>query len=40
VDSLRTVIAALKAVAAEFPGIPDDPPLEFQVSDPEICAGG
>ena len=29
--------AALKAVAPEFPGLPDDPPpLEFQVSDPEV----
>jgi ubiquinone/menaquinone biosynthesis C-methylase UbiE len=28
---------ALKAVAPEFPGLPDDPPpLEFQVSDPDI----
>jgi ubiquinone/menaquinone biosynthesis C-methylase UbiE len=28
---------ALKAVAPEFPGLPDDPPpLEFQVSDPEV----
>ncbi|HEY9375662.1 MAG TPA: class I SAM-dependent methyltransferase, partial [Jiangellaceae bacterium] len=28
---------ALTAVAPEFPGLPDDPPpLEFQVSDPEV----
>ena len=28
---------ALKAVAPEFPGLPDDPPpLEFQVSDPDV----
>jgi len=34
---LQLVIGALKAVAPEFPGLPDDPaPLEFQVSDPEI----
>jgi ubiquinone/menaquinone biosynthesis C-methylase UbiE len=29
--------SALKAVAPEFPGLPDDPPpLEFQVSDPDV----
>jgi ubiquinone/menaquinone biosynthesis C-methylase UbiE len=29
--------SALTAVAPEFPGLPDDPPpLEFQVSDPEV----
>jgi hypothetical protein len=28
---------ALKAVVPEFPGLPDDPPpLEFQVSDPDV----
>jgi ubiquinone/menaquinone biosynthesis C-methylase UbiE len=28
---------ALEAVAPEFPGLPDDPPpLEFQVSDPDV----
>jgi ubiquinone/menaquinone biosynthesis C-methylase UbiE len=37
IDFLRFFISALKAVAPEFPGIPDDPPpLEFQVSDPEV----
>jgi ubiquinone/menaquinone biosynthesis C-methylase UbiE len=37
IDFLRFFIGALKAVAPEFPGIPDDPPpLEFQVSDPEV----
>jgi ubiquinone/menaquinone biosynthesis C-methylase UbiE len=34
---LQVFIAALKAVAPEFAGLPDDPPpLEFQVADPEI----
>jgi SAM-dependent methyltransferase len=29
--------SALKAVVPEFPGLPDDPPpLEFQVSDPDV----
>jgi ubiquinone/menaquinone biosynthesis C-methylase UbiE len=37
IDFLRFFISALKAVAPEFPGIPDDPPpLEFQVSDPKV----
>jgi ubiquinone/menaquinone biosynthesis C-methylase UbiE len=36
-EFLRFFISALKAVAPEFPGLPDDPPpLEFQVSDPEV----
>ncbi len=36
-DFLQFFIGALKAVAPEFPGLPDDPPpLEFQVSDPEV----
>ena len=36
-EFLQFFISALKAVAPEFPGIPDDPPpLEFQASDPEI----
>ena len=36
-DFLGYFISALKAVVPEFPGIPDDPPpLEFQVSDPEV----
>jgi ubiquinone/menaquinone biosynthesis C-methylase UbiE len=36
-DFLQVFISALKAVAPEFPGIPDDPPpLEFQVSDPDV----
>jgi len=36
-DFLQFFIGALKAVAPEFPGLPDDPPpLEFQASDPEV----
>jgi ubiquinone/menaquinone biosynthesis C-methylase UbiE len=36
-EFLEFFIGALKAVAPEFPGLPDDPPpLEFQVSDPEV----
>lgn len=34
---LQFFMGALKAVAPEFPGLPDDPPpLEFQVADPEV----
>jgi hypothetical protein len=34
---LEFFIGALKAVAPEFAGIPDDPPpLEFQMPDPEV----
>ena len=36
-DALQVFISALRVVAPEFPGLPDDPPpLEFQVSDPEV----
>ena len=36
-EFLQVFIAALQAVAPEFPGLPDDPPpLEFQVSDPAV----
>jgi hypothetical protein len=36
-EFLGFFIAALKAVAPDFAGLPDDPPpLEFQVSDPEV----
>jgi ubiquinone/menaquinone biosynthesis C-methylase UbiE len=36
-EFLQFFIGALKAVAPEFTGLPDDPPpLEFQVSDPEV----
>jgi ubiquinone/menaquinone biosynthesis C-methylase UbiE len=34
---LQFFLGGLKAVAPEFPGLPNDPPpLEFQVSDPEV----
>jgi ubiquinone/menaquinone biosynthesis C-methylase UbiE len=36
-EFLQVFISALKVVAPDFPGLPDDPPpLEFQVSDPEV----
>ena len=36
-EFLQLFISALTAVSPGFPGLPDDPPpLEFQVSDPEI----
>ncbi len=36
-EFLQFFVGALEAVAPEFSGIPDDPPpLEFQVSDPEV----
>jgi ubiquinone/menaquinone biosynthesis C-methylase UbiE len=36
-EALQVFIGALKAVAPEFPGLPDDPPpLEFQMSDPNV----
>ena len=36
-EFLQIFISALKTVAPEFPGLPDDPPpLEFQVSDPDV----
>jgi ubiquinone/menaquinone biosynthesis C-methylase UbiE len=36
-EFLHVFISALKAVAPDFPGLPDDPPpLEFQVSDPDV----
>jgi ubiquinone/menaquinone biosynthesis C-methylase UbiE len=36
-EFLEFFLGALKAVAPEFPGLPDDPPpLEFQLSDPEV----
>jgi ubiquinone/menaquinone biosynthesis C-methylase UbiE len=35
IEFLQVFISALKAVAPDFPGLPDDPPpLEFQVADP------
>jgi ubiquinone/menaquinone biosynthesis C-methylase UbiE len=36
-EFLHLFISALQAVVPDFPGLPDDPPpLEFQVSDPEV----
>ena len=36
-EFLQLFVSALKAVAPDFPGLPDDPPpLEFQVSDPDV----
>jgi ubiquinone/menaquinone biosynthesis C-methylase UbiE len=36
-EFLQWFVAAMKAVAPEFPGIPDDPlPLEFQIADPDV----
>ena len=36
-EFLQWFVAAMKAVAPEFPGLPDDPPpLEFQVADPQV----
>jgi ubiquinone/menaquinone biosynthesis C-methylase UbiE len=36
-EFLQITLGALQAVAPEFPGLPDDPPpLEFQVSDPDV----
>jgi ubiquinone/menaquinone biosynthesis C-methylase UbiE len=36
-EFLQVFIGALTAVAPGFPGLPDDPPpLEFQVSDPDV----
>ena len=36
-EALQVFVSALKVVAPEFPGLPDDPPpLEFQVADPEV----
>jgi SAM-dependent methyltransferase len=36
-EFLQFFSSALTAVAPEFPGLPDDPPpLEFQVSDPDV----
>ena len=39
-EFLQFFVGALKVVAPEFPGLPDDPPpLEFQASDPEVLGG-
>jgi ubiquinone/menaquinone biosynthesis C-methylase UbiE len=37
IEFLQLFIGALQAVAPNFPGLPDDPPpLEFQISDPDV----
>jgi SAM-dependent methyltransferase len=37
IEFLGFFIGALSAVEPEFPGVPDDqPPLEFQLADPEV----
>jgi hypothetical protein len=39
-EFLQFFIIALRAVVPDFPGLPDDPPpLEFQVSDPDVLRG-
>jgi ubiquinone/menaquinone biosynthesis C-methylase UbiE len=39
-EVLQVFLAALTAVAPDFAGLPDDPPpLEFQLSDPEVFRG-
>jgi SAM-dependent methyltransferase len=39
-DALQVFLGALKVVAPEFPGLPDDPlPLEFQLAEPEVLRG-
>ena len=35
-DALQFFVAALQTVAPDFAGLPDPPPLEFQVSDPDV----
>lgn len=35
-EALQFFISALQAVAPDFEGLPDPPPLDFQVSDPEV----
>jgi ubiquinone/menaquinone biosynthesis C-methylase UbiE len=38
-EALQVFIGALQAVVPDFPGLPDDPPpLEFQLSDPDVFA--
>ncbi len=33
---MQFFITALQAVAPDFEGLPEPPPLEFQISDPEV----
>lgn len=35
-DALQLFISALQTVAPDFEGLPDPPPLEFQVADPNV----
>ncbi len=35
-EALQVFITALQSVAPDFDGLPDPPPLEFQVSDPAV----
>ncbi len=35
-DALQLFVAALQTVVPDFEGLPDPPPLEFQVSDPAV----
>lgn len=35
-EALQFFLAALRNVAPDFEGLPDPPPLEFQVSDPDV----
>jgi SAM-dependent methyltransferase len=35
-DALQFFVAALQTVAPDFAGLPDPPPLEFQVADPNV----
>ena len=35
-EALQLFISALQTVAPDFDGLPDPPPLEFQVSDPDV----
>ncbi|CAM3341832.1 class I SAM-dependent methyltransferase [Occultella aeris] len=38
-EALQLFVAALQTVAPGFEGLPDPPPLEFQVSDPAVLHG-
>ena len=35
-EALQFFLPALQVVAPDFEGLPDPPPLEFQVSDPDV----
>ena len=38
-EVLQFFLSAMQSVVPEFEGLPDPPPLEFQVSDPEVLRG-